>query len=184
MKSPFTVLSEKIVYKNFFQVKEEVVEKGSSSRRSYSSIILPSDAAIILAEESQGRFILNREYRHPTGKVLLGCPGGLFEHGEDPEASAKRELLEETGYAVSEARLLGSAYPFPGICSQKIYYFHAKNAVKKQIPTPDPLESIEVLLMTFDEIKHAMQRSDNIDSILCSALWFYSLTFLSKQASL
>lgn len=51
------------------------------------------------------------------GRLLMGqrrddkkwcCPGGHLEAGENPEAGAKRELLEETGLRTSALKKLGS----------------------------------------------------------------------------
>lgn len=172
MKLPFEIIHSRIAYKGFFQVREDTIERSNNTAHSHSSLVLPFDAAIVLAQNPEGLYILNHEYRHPTGKFLLGCPGGIVEPNEDPIQAAQRELLEETGYFSDEIYLTGSAYPFPGICNQKLYYFFAKNAKFKQNPKLDPLEMIETQLKTHEELISAIQTQSNIDAILCSALWF------------
>ncbi|MEM3088229.1 MAG: NUDIX hydrolase, partial [Candidatus Bathyarchaeia archaeon] len=48
--------------------------------------------------------LMIRQYRHPTGEVLLEIPAGTLKKDEKPEDCAIRELIEETGYKPSEIR--------------------------------------------------------------------------------
>jgi ADP-ribose pyrophosphatase len=171
MKKP-KVHSSKLVFEGFFNVRVDMLEDRSGGVHPYSSLILPTDAAAILAQDTEGRWILNREYRHPAGEFLLGCPGGRLEPGEDPVLGGQRELFEETGYWSDEIEVIGCSHPFPGICNQKLYYLFAKNSVKKGEQRLDPFERIEVELKTDEELKKAIRSSDRIDAILCAALWY------------
>lgn len=169
------VHSSEIVFDDFFKIRKDMIEERTGKLRSYTSLLLPGDAAIILAQDTQNRYIINYEYRHPSRTFLLGCPGGIINTGEDPLVGGQRELLEETGYFAEDIRLIGCAYPFPGICAQKIYYLYAQNAVKKNEPSLDPLEVIETRLMTEKELIKAIRTQPNIDAILCTALWYKNL---------
>ena len=164
--------SSEIIYHEFLKIREDMIELKDGTLKPHSSLILPGNAAIVLAQDVEGKYILNYEYRHPARRFLLGCPGGLLEEGEDPIVGGRRELLEETGYFAEEIHLTGCAYPFPGICDQKIYYLFAKNAAKKQSPSLDPLEIIETQLKTEEELRQAIRSWPNIDAILCTALWY------------
>jgi ADP-ribose pyrophosphatase len=170
--------SSEIIFDDFFKIRKDTIEERTGKLRPYTSLLLPGDAAIVLAQDSQNRYIVNYEYRHPARRFLLGCPGGLIDKGEDPIAGGRRELLEETGYFAEDIHLTGCAYPFPGICDQKIYYLFAKNAVKKNEPTLDPLEVIETRLMSENELIEAIRTWPNIDAILCTALWYKNLSEL------
>ena len=65
----------------------------------------------IVALTGDGRIVLVTEYRHGTGEVLTGLPSGTMDPKDaDPEAAARRELLEETGYGGGTFLPLG-AYP-------------------------------------------------------------------------
>src|SRR5436309_14191688 len=44
-----------------------------------------------------GRVVLIRQYRHPTGQTLLETPAGSVDEGESAEEAAQRELAEEIG---------------------------------------------------------------------------------------
>ena len=63
----------------------------------YYQIDLPSFAAIYAVTELD-EVLLLRQYKHGVGEVCLTLPGGQIDPGEDAEFSARRELLEETGY--------------------------------------------------------------------------------------
>ena len=176
MKKKPKVHSSNIVYKGFFDVRQDQIEIGEGKFQSYSSLLLANDAAIILAQDAEGRWILNREYRHATGEFLLGCPGGRLEKGEDPILGGQREFFEETGYWSDEIVMIGCSYPFPGVCDQKIHYLWAKNAFKKGPQRLDPFEIIETELKTDSELRTALRQETNIDANLCAALCYKSLS--------
>lgn len=175
MKGKPKVHSSKIVYKGFFEVRQDMIERKDGLLQPYSTLVLSTDAAAVIAQDLEGRWILNREYRHPTGAFILGCPGGRLEKGEDPIAGGQRELFEETGYWSDEIALIGCCYPFPGVCDQRIYYLWAKNALKKGPQRLDPFEVIETELKTEEELKEEIRKQTHVDAILCTALWYKGL---------
>jgi ADP-ribose pyrophosphatase len=56
---------------------------------------------------------------------LLGIPAGTLEPGETPEACARRELAEETGYRAGRLRQLAAYYTSPGYTNERLTIFHA-----------------------------------------------------------
>jgi len=77
-------------------------------------------AAVILAID-HGDIILVEQYRVPLGQRCLELPAGLVgdeEEGEAVEASAARELEEETGYRPDHVEPLGYFYSSPGMVSE------------------------------------------------------------------
>lgn len=166
------VQSTKLLYSGFFELHQDLLERADGLTHSYTKLILNNHAVVVVAQDVEGRYILNREYRHPTGVTLLGPPGGRLEKGEDPILGGQREFFEETGYWSDEIHLLGCAYPFPGICDQKIYYIWAKNAVKKGEQKLDPFEFITTELKSEKQLREEILKGDLVDGNLCTALWY------------
>ena len=77
---------------------------GSETLREY---IRHPGAVAIVALLEDGSVVLERQFRYPHGRVFIELPAGKRDPGEDPAVTAKRELLEETGYVASEWRRLG-----------------------------------------------------------------------------
>jgi ADP-ribose pyrophosphatase len=168
MKKP-NVKSSRILHEGFISLREDLLEKENGLVQPMNTIVC-SDATSVLAQDTSGRWILNREYRHATGEILLGCAGGRLEPGEDPIEGGKREFFEETGYWADDVVLLGSSYPFPGLCNQKIYYLFAKGAVKKGAPQLEPFEFIETEILETAELEKRLRQGHGIDGILLTAL--------------
>src|SRR6266850_1797450 len=82
------------------------------------------------------------------------------EEGEDPLAGAKRELLEETGYAADDWRALGTWVVDGnyGVCSE--HAFVARGARRVNEPDHGDLEEIAVELHTVDEVRTALRSGD------------------------
>lgn len=173
MKPPSIDFSER-VYKGFYNLKKDRLVRLDGQTLDFTSLEIPWDAAVVLAKDCEGKFILNREYRHPTGEFLLTLPGGSLHEGEDPITGGKRELFEETGYSASDIFLLGASYPIPSVCNQKIYFLYAKNAISSCEKQLDPFEFIETELKTEEALRQEILNGAHVDGILCTALWYYS----------
>lgn len=171
------VKSSTVVYNGFFNVKQDILEKHDGQTGAYTSLVMPVPAAIVLAQSEQGLWILNKEYRHPTEEIVLGCCGGRLEKDEDPSIGAQRELFEETGYWSDDLMLLGKCYQCPAITDQVIFYYFAANAKPKGVQKLDPLEYIQTCLMTDQEIEQALLSPLAIDASLFTALWLWKTKY-------
>jgi 8-oxo-dGTP pyrophosphatase MutT (NUDIX family) len=71
--------------------------------------------------------LMIRQYRHPVARQLWEIPAGLRDvSGEALVDTARRELLEETGYAARDWHALIDSYASPGITSERIRIFLAR----------------------------------------------------------
>lgn len=87
-------------------------------------------AAAVLAITDAGEVLLVEQRRIPLGASTIELPAGLVgdiasSTAEEPEAAARRELLEETGHEAAHWRYLGEFVPSPGMTAERIHLFLA-----------------------------------------------------------
>lgn len=75
--------------------------------------------------EPDPRVVLVRQYRYAAGGFVYEIPAGRLDAGEDPEACARRELEEETGYSAETLIPMTTFYTTPGFTDEKIHLFAA-----------------------------------------------------------
>jgi 8-oxo-dGTP pyrophosphatase MutT (NUDIX family) len=85
-------------------------------------------AVAILALDDEDRVLMIRQYRHPVGATLWEIPAGLRDvAGEPLLETARRELLEEAGYRAATWHLLADYASSPGITTERLRIFLARN---------------------------------------------------------
>jgi 8-oxo-dGDP phosphatase len=91
------------------------------------TVVAHLGAVAVLALDEQDRVLMIRQYRHPAGRELWEIPAGLRDvAGEALVGTARRELVEETGYAAREWHALVDSYASPGISTERIRIFLAR----------------------------------------------------------
>ena len=111
-------------------------------------MVLPPDYVVVLAMTGARRLVLVRQYRPAIERVTIELPAGHVDGGETPEAAARRELLEETGYRAPLMEPLGCLTPDTGRMGNRMWCFFAADAEPPSTPHADE-PGIEVLL--YDE---------------------------------
>src|SRR6266508_6807174 len=127
---PWQVVSSREIYsaKPWITLsRQQVLLPNGRLVNDYHQIVMP-EYAVVFAETHDGLVIVERQYKHGIGKVTLMLPAGLKEEGEEPIQAARRELVEETGYAATEWRHLGSFVPNSNYGCGKAHLYHASNA--------------------------------------------------------
>ncbi len=77
------------------------------------------------ADAADPRILLIRQFRHATDGWLWEIPAGRREAGEPAEATARRELQEETGYGCGRLEPITSIWTTPGFTDEVIHLYAA-----------------------------------------------------------
>ena len=91
-----------------------------------------------------GNVVFVHQFRHGIEAVTMEIPGGLVDPGEAPIDTARRELMEETGYEADEFIAIGQVTPNPAFLDNVCHTFLALNAHQVSQPTFDSSEDIVV----------------------------------------
>ncbi|AGB03821.1 NUDIX hydrolase [Methanoregula formicica] len=107
-------------------------------------IVHPSNAVAIFPVDGD-RCKLLKQYRYAIDQYIIEAPAGTMEQGEEPLATAGRELIEETGFTAKTIEPKGFIYTTPGFTDEKIFLFEARGLSPSQQYGKDEDEVIEVI---------------------------------------
>ncbi|MDZ7937330.1 MAG: NUDIX hydrolase [Rhodoferax sp.] len=172
-------LTSETVFKGSFlhAVRDHVLlPDGGQATREY--VVHPGAVMVIpLLDDGQGgqRVVLERQYRHPVGQVMLEFPAGKLDAGEVTQACAQRELQEETGYTASEWAHAGVMHPVIAYSTEFIDIWFARGLQlgERQL---DAGEFLEVFTATPEELLQWCQKGKVTDAkTLAGALWLQNV---------
>jgi len=119
---------------------------------SHRQVVEHPGAVAIVAIDSDGRTVLVRQWRHPAQRALWEIPAGTRDvEGESPEQTARRELVEETGFSAASWRALTSGFLAPGYSTEEMHFFLATGLVAGT-PSTDDDERMDVAHFTLPEV--------------------------------
>ncbi len=135
----------------------------------------PGAAAVVPVLSDPGAedpsILLIRQYRHAAGEAIWEVPAGVLEVGEDPEACATRELLEETGAHAARLEHLTTIYTTPGFTDEQIHLFLATGLTVEE-PQHQHDEFIQVRARPLSEVLRMIRDGEIVDGKSISALLF------------
>ncbi len=129
------------------------------------------DFVVVIAVTDDGQIPMIYQYRHGLREVIPEIPAGCVEVGEDFEAAAKRELLEETGYQADDLQFLFKIAPNASCLTNYAWCYLAQHAKKTSCQKLDTTEEIEVELMSIPKVKEMLQTGQILQSVHAAALY-------------
>lgn len=163
-----TVRSESLFDGHFISLQRDHVAlpDGATATRDF---VLHPGAVAIIALTDDGQVVIERQYRHPVGKVLVEFPAGKLDPKEAPIACAIRELMEETGYSANQWASLGVVHLAPAYSDEVLHVFMAKGLTLGSRRL-DPGEFIDIVLLPTEQLFQMACRGEitNSTALVCS----------------
>ena len=151
------VVSSRTVFKGpiFNVVSDQVIEPGNVHVR--RDIIRHPGSIVVLAVDDTDakapQVLLERQYRYAANARLWELPAGRIDPGESELAAAKRELLEETGFAATKWQRALYFYVSPGFLDETMSVYLARG-LRRGKAQPEDDERISI---RFFPLKQAVQ---------------------------
>ncbi len=137
-------------------------------------VIFHRGAAVIVPVTEKGEFVLVRQYRTATHKMMWEFPAGTLEKGEQPLACAKREIIEEIGYEALSWKKLATFYPAPGVSTERMYLYLAKDLRPKHMQQ-DHDEFMEREVISTERLRKMIESGEVEDAKTILGFFFYLL---------
>jgi ADP-ribose pyrophosphatase len=97
-----------------------------NGRNTTFSVVEHPGAVAIVPVFDDGDVVLLKQFRPSIGEELFEIPAGTLEEGESPLATAKREIVEETGFRARRWEKIAEFYTAPGFCTELMHVFVAR----------------------------------------------------------
>ena len=157
-----------------FSVKENRFVRGGNDKSVPFYIVEVPDWVNIIALTDKSEIILIKQYRQGIEEMIIEIPSGVMDKGEDPEAAARRELLEETGYEAAEWKLLAATQPNPALHNNRVHHFLASGARRVREPELDENESLQTVVRGLEDTERLIDNGTIAQSMVVAAFYYFN----------
>jgi len=153
------ITSKKTTYQGrFLRIVEKHMTTGNGVEGVWESVERTNTegrgAVIIVAVTKEDELILEKNWRAPIETYVIQFPAGLMDiPGEDEAETARRELLEETGYLAKEMVPVMSVPLAPAMASTHAMHYYAPCVEYSGQPTGKDIEEIEVVKVKLSHVQ-------------------------------
>lgn len=146
----FKVSSQVAFAGKLLEVRADRVKLPGGGEGTREYVVHPG-AVLVVPVLDDGRLVLERQYRYPVQRVMLEFPAGKIDPGEEPLATAQRELREEAGYVADAWKPLCTIHPEIGYSNEFIEIYEATGLAHVG-QSLDEGEHLDVVTMSEDEL--------------------------------
>lgn len=127
----------------------------------------------VIAITVDGKFVMERQYRHGLQWTGYEICAGVCESGENPLEAAKRELWEETGFGGGEWKLQMTISANTSTMTNLCHCFVATGVERISEQYLEATEDISVHLLTVDEVRNLLVGNEIRQALMAAPLWKY-----------
>ena len=181
MKNYFTTDDEKLKWKTLGEkhlLKTIVFDVNACENVSSTGLkgeyyVMKAPDWVITIPEKAGKFLMVKQWRHGEKSLSVEFPGGVIDAGEEPEAAAARELLEETGCKAGKLIKLGKVNPNPALFTNHLHIFLAENLEPTGKQDLDEDEMINCMELSKEEVLEGMGTDQFPHGLMATAMCLY-----------
>lgn len=165
--------TEYLVKRPWLTARRDVVELPDGRVNPEYYVLEYPDWVNVIAITVDGDMVLERQYRHGLGKTCYELPCGVIEAGETPLEAAKRELLEETGFAGGEWKPWMVLSPNPSTSTNLTHMFLAVGVERVSDQSLDSTEDIQVTVRPLSFVRELLENNQILQALMAAPLWKY-----------
>jgi ADP-ribose pyrophosphatase len=153
---------ETLFTSRIFTVVKKIIT-GRSGKQLERHIIVHPGAVVILPILHDGRIVMIRQHRVAVDETLIELPAGTLEPNEQPIATARRELIEETGYVAKTMTSIMTFFASPGFVREEMFLFKATDLIAGPTDMEDG-EKIETIIIDLAEAIQMIDKGEIKDA--------------------
>ena len=165
--------SEYLIRRPWMTARRDHVRLPSGVEMEEYYVLEYPDWVNIIALTTEGKMVLERQYRHARQLVGWELPAGVIEKGEEPLKAAQRELLEETGYTGGTWEHFMTICPNAGACTNVSHTFVAHNVKRTDSQHLEQTEDIAFCELPESEVLDMLKVGEFHQAMMAAPLWKY-----------
>ncbi len=177
------VISKKIVWTGKFMSAVEITYRDARGVvRTWEALerVGVGGIVVMVAVTPSGNVILEKQFRPPVGRDVIELPAGLVESDESMEVAAKRELIEETGWAAGKLEFLAEGPISTGASTEALRAYLCTELEHVGKSGGDDNEIIEVIEVPLRETQDFLREAQKDKTLV--DLKVFGLVELARKA--
>ena len=145
-------LDDQLMYEGDYLKLHRATVQLPNGATSYREYLKHPGAVMIMPLFENGDVLLERQYRYPMRKVFIEFPAGKKDAGEAPLETAKRELLEETGYRAERYTHVTDIHNALAYSDEVIHFYLAEGLIQAGEQQLDDNEFVQLLRVPLSQL--------------------------------